>query len=260
MPRTGDGADLSTVISRRPLAVLAVALPLLAGCSGADAVRAQQLLQQAEQAQQQASSETFSAHLNVTLQGQAMELQLSGGGYMKGRHAGDMYMDMRLSAPVALPFSTMRVAKVGASEWLELDGKRTMLPSSAAQSGSTSTPASSSALAAFDFTRYVKDVKVQGGETLNGHAVTKIVGVLDSASLLNAFSKLGGLSRATGASVPDFSGHVTDTRVVAYVDDQTHMLVAALADVSFHTSGGDAKLHLDLAITSVNRPVALPSV
>ena len=102
-------------------------------------------------------------------------------------------------------------------------------------------------------------MKVQGGQTLNGRAVTKIVGVLDSASLLNAFSKLSGLSEATGASVPDFSSHVTDTRVVAYVDDQTHMLVAALADVSFHTGDGDAKLHLDLAITSVNRPVLLPS-
>ena len=245
------------MISWRPLAAFAVALPLLAGCSGADAVRAQQLLQQAQQAQQQASSETFSAHLNVTMHGQAMQLELSGGGYMKGSQAGDMYMDMHLSAPVAMPFSTVRVAKVGTSQWLELDGKRMALPSQSAQTGSTST--STSPLAAFDFTRYVKDVKVQGGQTLNGRAVTKIVGVLDTASLLSAFSKLGGLSQTTGASMPNLGGHVTDTRVVAYVDDQTHMLVAALADVSFHAGGEDAKLHLDLAITSVNRPVALPS-
>jgi hypothetical protein len=247
------------MMSWRPLAALAVALPLLAGCSGTDAVRAQQLLQQAQQAQQRASSETFSAHLNVTTHGQSMELDLSGGGYMKGSHAGDMYMDMRLSAPVTMPFSTVRIAKVGASQWVELDGKRMALPSGSVQSGSTSTSVPSSALAAFDFTRYVKDVKVQGGQTLNGRAVTKIVGVLDTASLLGAFSKLGALSQSTGASVPDFGGHVTDTRVVAYVDDQTHMLVAALADVSVHASGGDAKLHLDVAITSVNRPVALPS-
>jgi len=135
------------------------------------------------------------------------------------------------------------------------------LPVSPGQSGSTSASVSSSALAAFDFTRYVKDVKVQGGQTLNGRSVTKIVGVLDTASLLSAFSKLGGLSQAAGvSSVPNLGGHVTDTRVVAYIDDQTHMLVAALADVSVHASGGDAKLHLDIAITSVNRPVALPSV
>jgi len=256
-PGRGREPISSTVISWRPLAAFAVALPLLAGCSGADAVRAQQLLQQAQQAQQQASSETFSAHLNVTMHGQAMQLELSGGGYMKGSQAGDMYMDMHLSAPVAMPFSTVRVAKVGTSQWLELDGKRMALPSQSAQTGSTST--STSPLAAFDFTRYVKDVKVQGGQTLNGRAVTKIVGVLDTASLLSAFSKLGGLSQTTGASMPNLGGHVTDTRVVAYVDDQTHMLVAALADVSVHASGGDAKLHLDLAITSVNRPVALPS-
>ena len=240
------------------MAAVLVALPLLAGCSGADAVRAQQLLQQAEQAQQQASSETFSAHLKVTAKGQTMELQLSGGGYMKGSHAGDMYVDMHLSAPIALPFSTVRVAKVGSSMLLDLDGKREVLPVAAGQSGAS--PAASSGLAAFDFTRYVKDVKVEGGQTLNGRPVTKIIGVLDSASLLNAFSKLGGLSQATGASVPNFSGHVSDTRVVAYVDDQTHMLVAALADVSVHADGGDANLHLDLAITSVNRPVLLPAV
>ena len=241
---------------RRPLAALAVALPLLAGCSGADAVRAQQLLQQAEQAQQQASSETFSAHVTLTaLNGQTMQLLLSGGGYLKGAHAGDMVVDMRLSAPVAIPVSTIRVAKVGQSMWLEMDGQRTPLPSTATRGKATS----SAALAAFDFTRYVKDVKVEGGQTLNGRAVTKIVGILDTASVLNAFTKLGGLSQAAGASVPSFAGHVTDTRVAVYVDDQTHMLVAALADVTFHMGDADAKLHLDVAITSVNRPVALPS-
>jgi len=257
MPCARHRADLQAVSFWRPLVALAVALPLLAGCSGADAVRAEQLLQQAQQAQQQASSETFSAHLNVTVQGQAMQLQLSGGGYLKGARAGDMVMDLKLAAPVALPFTTARIAKVGQTAWLELDGRRTALPSVPGQTSTTY----SSLISSFDFTRYVKDVKVQGGQTLNGRPVTKIVGILDSASLLNAFSKLGGLTQATGgASLPDFVGHVTDTRVVAYLDDRTHMLVAALVDVGFHAGNEDAKLHLDLAITSVNRPVPLPAV
>ena len=233
---------------------LAAALPLLAGCSGADALKAQQLLKEAQQAQQNVSSETFTAHLSVSLKGQQFQLVLSGGGYQKGANAGEMVVDMRLSAPVALPFSTMRVAKVGSSEWLELDGRRMGLPSTSVQPG-TANPA----LAAFDFTRYVKDVKVEGGQTLNGRAVTKIVGVLDTASLLNAFSKLGGLSQATGTSIPSFAGHVSDTRVVAYVDDTTHMLVTALADLTFHTSSGKVVMHFDVAITGVNKPVALPS-
>ena len=250
------------MISWRALTALAAAIPLLAGCSGADALKAQQLLKEAQQAQQTVSSETFSAHLSVAVKGQQFQLQLSGGGYQRGASAGDMYVDMRLSAPVGLPFSTMRVAKVGGSEWLELDGRRlavpptvpSTVPSTTAQGG-TANPA----LVALDFTRYVKDVKVGGGQVLNGRAVTKIVGVLDTVSLLNAFAKLDGLSQATGTSMPSFAGHVSDTRVVVYLDDRTHMLVAALADLKFHTSDGDPTMHLDLAITGVNKPVALPA-
>ena len=242
------------MISRRSLAALAAALPLAAGCSGADAVKAQQLLDEAQQAQQNVSSETFSAHMNVSLKGQHFQLQLSGGGYQKGANAGDMYVDVHFSAPVAMPFSTMRVAKVGGSEWLELDGRRVAVPTTRTQTGTTNP-----ALAAFDFTRYVKDVKVEGGQTLNGRSVTKIVGVLDTASLLNAFTKLGGLSHATGTSMPSFAGHVSDTRVVAYLDDTTHMLVTALADLTFHTTEGNVAMHFDVAITGVNKPVALPT-
>jgi hypothetical protein len=228
--------------------VLVLALPVVAGCSGADAGRAQLLLRQAQDAQKSVSSESFNAHLTVAANGQNVEIALSGGGYLKGNRAGDMIMDVKVSAPIALPYDTIRVAKVGRSAWMEMNGKRTDLPASAG------TTTRSATLGALDFTRYVKNVKVQGGQLLGGKPVTKIVGILDTTSLLKGIAKLGSI--AGGSPVPNVEGKVGDTRVVIFVDDATHLLVAALADLAFKGATGDVKLHLDLAISSVDRPVA----
>jgi hypothetical protein len=224
------------------------ALPLLAGCSGADAGRAQLLLQQAQDAQKSVSSESFSAHLTVAANGQNVEIGLSGGGYLKGNRAGDMIVDVKVSAPIALPYNSVRVEKIGRSMWMEMNGKRIDFPTSAG------TTTQSDTLGALDFTRYVKDVKVQGGQVLGGKPVTKIVGILDTTSLLQGIAKLGSI--AGGSPVPNAEGKVGDTRVVIFVDDATHLLVAALADLSFKDTTGDVKLHLDLAITGVDLPVA----
>lgn len=232
----------------RWLLVLVFALPVVAGCSGADAGRAQLLLKQAQEAQLAVSSESFAAHLTVEAEGQKMELLVDGGTYLKGKRAGDLVVDVKLSAPVALPFKTMRIAKVGARGWVEMDGRRTALPASAGAA------AHSSPLGSFDITRYVKDVKVEGGQVLNGKPVTKIVGILDTASLVAGMAKLANVPAAAG--LPNLDGTVGDTRVVIYVDDATHLLVAALADLSLGGKAGDVKLHLDLAITGINRPVA----
>jgi hypothetical protein len=228
--------------------MLVCALPVVAGCSGADAGRAQLLLKQAQDAQLAVSSESLSAHLKVESQGQTMELFCNGGTYLKGERAGDMLMDVKLSAPVALSFQTMRIAKVGKSGWVEMDGRRTALPAS------VGVATQSSPLGGFDITRYVKDVKVEGGQVLNGKPVTKIVGILDTASLVGGMAKLANVPAAAG--LPNLDGTVGDTRVVIFVDDATHLLVAALADLSLGGKAGDVKLHLDLAITGINRPIA----
>jgi hypothetical protein len=232
----------------RWLLLLVFALPVVAGCSGADAGRAQLLLKQAQDAQLTVASENFSAHLKVEAEGQTMELFCNGGTYLKGKHAGDMVMNVKVSAPVALPFQAMRVAKVGKSAWVEVDGRRTDLPAS------TGVAASSSLLGAFNVTRYVKDVKVEGGQVLNGKPVTKIVGVLDTPSLIAGMAKLGNMPGVAG--LPNLDGTVGDTRVVMFFDDATHLLVAALADLSLGGKAGSVKLHLDLAIAGIDRPVA----
>jgi hypothetical protein len=131
---------------------------------------------------------------------------------------------------------------------MEMDGKRTDFPASAGATMQSST------IGAFDVTRYVKDVKVQGGQLLEGKPVTKIVGILDTSALLQGMTKLGNVAGSAG--LPVLGGKVGDTRVVIYIDDTTHLMVAALADFTMNSDSGNVKLHLDFAISGVNRPVA----
>ena len=232
-------------------------LPVLAGCSGAEALEAQQLLQQAQQAQQSLTSETFTAKLTIEAEGQSFAVKLTGGGYSKGRHAGDMFIDMSMtgSMPLPVPATTLRVVKRGTTMSMRFGDQRFTLP--ATQALGASGTAKANPLAGFDIARYVKDVKVEGGQTLDGKLVTKLSGVLDTASLIGDVAKLSAL--AQGASVPSLDGKVGDTRVIAFVDDTTHLMVAALADVTAHGDGMDAKIHLDFGLTSVNKRVHIPA-
>jgi len=245
-------ADPGRVSAWRRLLAVAVAVPALAGCSGADALQAEQLLQQANTAQSSVTSESISAHLTFDASGRQVRLSMTGGGYLKGARAGDMVLDLRVDAPVSLPFGSIRVAKVGGATWLEIDGKRVDLPA-----GALDSPTETNLLGAFDVTRYVKDVEVHGNQVLDGKSVTKITGVLDTASLVQALAALDGAGSAAG--LPNLGGRVGDTRVVVWVDDTTHLLVAALADFSLHEGGQVMHMHLDLVVTGVDEPVALPA-
>jgi hypothetical protein len=233
-----------------------VAVPVIAGCSGAEAVEAQQLLQQAQQAQQNLKSETFTAKLTIDAQGQSFAVKLTGGGYSKGAHAGDMFIDLSLngSTPLPLPATSFRIVKRGTTMSMRFGDQRLTLP--ATQALGASGAAKANPLAGFDIARYVKDVKVEGGQTLNGKLVTKISGVLDTASLVQDVAKLGSLAQG---KVPSLDGQIGDTRVVAYIDDTTHLVVAALADVTAHGDGMNARVHLDYGLTSVNKRVAIPA-
>lgn len=237
---------------RALLAAVAV-VPVLAACSGAQALQAQDLLQQANAAQQNLSSMTFTANLRVEANGQSFGMKLTGGGYAKGPHAGDVFVDLDMSQIPSLPFAGghMVFAKRGSRMSMRIGNQTMALPATS----SASTRANP--LAAFDIARYVKDVKVRGGQMLNGKPVTKIVGVLDTAALLEQAAALQGYA---GQSLPDLDGKLSDTRVVGFVDDTTHLLVAALADVSVRSDGFAAKLHMDYGLTSVNKPVAIPTV
>jgi hypothetical protein len=255
MPRERTDADPSYVRHLRFLVAFIAALPLLTACSGADAQRAQQLMQQAQEAQKNVSSLTFAANLRIEAKGQTFGAKVTGGGYAKGRQAGDFFVDLDLSQVPNLPLASghFRVVKRGSAMSVRLGDQPLTFPMPSTSS-STLNP-----VASFDIARYVKDVKVQGGQVVHGKPVTKIVGVLDTASLLQDYGKLDGYTQRTGQAIPSLDGHVGDTRIVAFVDDSTHLIVAALADVSAHGDGISVKLHFDYGLTSVNRPVAIPA-
>jgi hypothetical protein len=240
----------------RPLLAVLAAVPVLSGCNGAEALEAQELLQRAQQAQQNLASETFTANLTIEAEGEKFSVKVRGGGYSKGAHAGDMYVDISLTGPVALPLpaSSFRVVKRGALVSLRMGAQKFTLPATQALGGASS---KSNPLASFDIAKYVTDVKVEGGQVLNGKAVTKITGVLDTDALIGDVAKLGAMTR--GAAMLSLDGKIGDTRVVAYIDDVSHLVLAALADVTAQGGGMDAKVHLQYGLTSVNARVPIPA-
>ena len=76
------GADARTVI--RLLAIAAAAAFLLSGCSTEEGNRAQDLLQQAEQAQADLHSATFEASVGFQMQGKQVDLTLKGAASKEG--------------------------------------------------------------------------------------------------------------------------------------------------------------------------------
>jgi hypothetical protein len=258
LPRHGAPAD--SVQVRPRLLLIALVVPLLAACTGADAVEAQQLLLQAQDAQKSVKSETFTANLTVEAQGQSFAVKVTGGGYAKGAHAGDMYLDLSLtgSSALGLPASSFRVVKRGPSVSMRMGSQKFSFPAGRLNGTATTGASTTNPLAGFDITEYVKDVKVDGGQVLNGKAVTKVTGVLDTSSLVGDLAKLGS-SFGKGTEVPKLDGQIGDTRVIGYIDDSTHLLIAALAEVTAQGKGMDAKVHLEYGLTSVNKPVHIPS-
>jgi hypothetical protein len=241
----------------RPLLAVCAAVPVLAGCSGAQGLQAEQLLQQAQQAQKDLASETFTANLRIESNGQTFSAKVVGGGYSNGPRAGDMYVEVSLNGPMtlSLPASRLRVVKRGGLVSLRMGSEKFTFSASETLGGATATK--SDPLSSFDIAKYVKDVKVAGGQVLHGKSVTKITGVLDTEALIGDVAKFGSLTR--GVAIPDLDGQVSDTRVVAYVDDVSHLVLAALVDVTAHGDGSAAKLHLEYGLTSVNARVPIPA-
>src|SRR5215207_6396102 len=76
------GADVGTVI--RLLATVVGAASLLSGCSTEDGNCAQELLQQAEQAQAQLDSATFEASVGFLMEGKQVDLAMEGAASKEG--------------------------------------------------------------------------------------------------------------------------------------------------------------------------------
>jgi hypothetical protein len=235
----------------RSLTILAplLAAATLSGCSPADAQKAQQILQEAQQAQQSVNSETFLVKLSFAVDGKSAEIDMQGGGYTK---TGDFYMTMSGSMPggTALPLD-VAVVKRGGEVRLRMSGQTQTLSVAAAQQqlgGQLNTFSQFSELA-----KYVKDGSVSETD-FQGRPADKLVGILDTQSMV---ASAGGTS---GDLFGKLGIHLGDVRVVLFVPRDTHLVEAMIADTTMSAAGKSVRMTMSLGVTGVNQPVDFPSL
>jgi hypothetical protein len=231
---------------RHGLAILLVTAvaAVTTGCSGADAQEAQLLLEQSNVAFSQVRSATFTVRLTMTGGPQEFDMTMTGGGYAKGRHAGEFYI---VATSDTLPFRELTAVSRSGRVWMTVDG--TSL-------GNVPVPQeSANPIQLVDIEQYVKDVTVEHGTLIDGESMAKISGVIDTAGLAD-----GALADVTGAggSGIDLSKALGDTRIVLYVSESTHLPVRGLVDVPIEVAGEKIEMHLDFAYTSYDTRIDFP--
>ena len=251
------GADARIVI--RLLATVVGAAFLLAGCSTEEGNRAQELLQQAEQAQTQLHSATFEVDLGAVADGEQIDWR-SRARPRRRRAVISMHADRHprgigpgLSAgrPRQPRLDEHDQRQVGFDACAEGDERQERLD------GSRRVP---------ELARYVRDVRVVEHQQIGGKSVTTIAGEIDTAGLLKAVTKLGALSGPGGEKpafafdLDDLGLKIGDIKAVLSIDESTHLLSSALVTLSMDVQGKTLKLDLRYRLTSSNQPVKFPSV
>jgi hypothetical protein len=233
---------------RRALALLLLTATaaVAAGCSGADAQEAQDLLAQSNAAFAQVHSATFAARLSLTGGPAELTMTMSGGGYAHGRRAGDFYL---LANSDNLGFRDLVLVSRSGRVAMSIDGNRVgevPLPD----------PTADNPLQLVDLSQYVKDVHVEHGKMIDGEPMTKLTGVIDTAGLAKGvLADLG-----AGGEGLDLSKALGDTRVVVYLSEATHLPMRGLVDVPMEVAGQKIAMHLDFAYTSYNERVEFPGL
>jgi hypothetical protein len=251
---------MKTPVRRWPaLPLLALLTVALTGCTG-QGVRAKELLDEAAQATQGVSSQTFTMRLKVTAEQQSMSMLIDGGFYLKGDRAGDGVLNLKMDG-VGTPF-TFQYVKKGDSISFDLNGQR-VSASAAGMSAGTGAELQqlSDKLTHLDLERYVKDVSVSENETLDGEAVSKVVGVLDTSAFIQDFGSQAASAQQLPAGLQGYLPSVAkafgDTRVVLFISQATHLVKSALVDLDLKADGKTAHVELDYGLTSVDKPIDL---
>ena len=228
------------------LLLLAAAVALAPACSGPDAQEAQSLLAQSDAAFANIRSATFTARMTLIGGPQNLTLTMNGGGYAKGRHAGDFYL---LATAENLPFKDFVVVKRSGRASMSVDGS---VVSDVALPASADNP-----LQVIDFTDYVKNVRVEHGKLIDGEPMAKVSGVIDTPGLVHG--ALGDLSGA-GSDALDLSSALGDTHVVLYFSEATHLPTRGLVDLALKAGDQKIDMHLDFAYTSYDETVEFPGL
>ncbi len=248
----------------RPMRLLALTLSALsfaAGCSGGpDAHDAQQLLERAQAEQAKLASMGYELQMNFAMDGQQFGFSVDGAAQLKGRSAGDQFLRMRAAGlPTGLGAGSfeMLMAKRGSRVTMSINGQRQSFDG--ASSGAPdlgSMPSFGSVVLA----GCVKSVDVEPGKTLNGEPVTRVGGVIDTACILRAAAKVGGLSKAAGEpfDVGEFAKHVDVVRATLFVSDRTQLLVGGVISTQLNADGRSVDVQLTYRLKRVNEPLRFP--
>ena len=244
-------ADLRGIRRLLALALVVSAAGVVTGCSGVDVQKAQGILDQSTTAMADVKSVSFAMRMWTSggPAGTDFTLLMHGGGYQKGKRAGESYATLNSSDAPGLGAMTIVIRHNVL--YVKAGGSWSRVPAPANQ-------AAADPLAGFDITRYVADVRVEAGVIVGGEPMDRIAGVIDtSAALSGILGTLGG----TGASgLGNASDVLGDIRAVLYVSQTTHLPMRTLIDMPMRIAGQTIVMHVDLVITGVNRPVAIPSV
>jgi hypothetical protein len=251
------GADARSVI--RLLATVVAAAFLLSGCSTEEGNRAQDLLQQAEQAQAKLSSATFEADLGVVVDGEHIDVAVKGAASKEGAT-----FSMHATGIPEASGQNFQMVVRGDSAWVtDTNGKWVSMPVPKEMNGKSG---SMGADAFQQLARYVRDVRVAEHQQIEGKSVTTIAGEIDTAGLLKAVTKLSALSGPGGEKPPfafdldDLGLKIGDIKAVLSIDETTHLLSTALVTLSVDIQGKTLQLELRYRLTSSNEPIKFPSV
>jgi hypothetical protein len=237
---------------RRTLAPLVVALAAagFSGCAGAEGEQAQELLLQSEQAVANVESFRFAARFWTSGADESLTMVMRGGGYSKGKRAGDFLVQTSVQGVPGFSNFTM-VSRKGALS-MNAGGGWVPVPADAA------TAQQNAALGGFDFLPFIKDVDVEEGKLVGGEPMTKITGIINTEGLVDGvLGQLGGVSELSGLGA--FGAAFEDTRVVIYLSDVTHLPVRGLLDIPVKVLDERVTMHLDYALLGVNEPVKIPN-
>jgi hypothetical protein len=224
------------------LYALAALLPL--GCAGEEGQRAQELLAQSDQALAEVTSMRFSGRIWMETPLGDFTFVMSGAGTTTG--GGASYVTMH--SPDVPEFPETSVVVRGQTAWVQAGGRWQRMP--------VPPPQSAAGIEQFDFTPYVEDVDVDDGHDVAGEPAVKVTGVLDTAALVNGvFGQLGALP---GGAVPDISETFSDTRVVLYLSETSHLPLRTLVDLSVEAAGERVDMHMDFALSGFDEPVRIP--
>jgi len=185
------------------LALIAFAAAVPAGCSGVDAQQAQSVLDESTTAMANVRSVSFAMRMWTSggPDGSDFTVLMHGGGYEKGKRAGEAYVTLSST---------------------------------------------------------VTNVRVDEGVLVDGEPMARITGVIDTSAALNGL--LGTLGGTGAAGLGDASDVLGDIRAVLYVSETTHLPMRTLVDLPMKVGDQKIVMHMDIVLTGVNKPVAIPSV